>query len=374
MADRFLVATRKGLFTIERRGKVRTSWGITRTAFLGDNVSMVLPPDAEGRAFAALDHGHFGPKLHRSTDGGRQWKECAAPAMPAPAEGEEEWREPVGGRVIPQHVLRIWSLERGRYGAVWCGTLPGGLFRSPDNGDSWEFVRTLWDRPERKEWFGGGADYPGIHSICIDPRDDRQVTVAVSCGGVWRTTDGGATWENRAHGMWASYMPPERQKDPNIQDPHRVVHCRAQPDALWAQHHNGVFRTKDAGREWEEIRSVTPSVFGFALAVHPDDPDTAWLVPAKKDEFRFPVGARVVVARTRDGGTSFDVLTNGLPQRHAYDLAYRHALDVDATGERLAFGTTTGSLWISENGGDDWKTVSEHLPPVYAVRWVESTP
>jgi hypothetical protein len=370
MADRFLVATRKGLFTIERRGRVRTSWSITGTAFLGDNVSMVLPPDGEGRAFAALDHGHFGPKLHRSLDGGRKWQECAAPAMPAPAEGEEEWREPMGGRVIPQHVLRIWSLERGRYGTVWCGTIPGGLFRSADGADSWEFVRTLWDRPERKEWFGGGADYPGIHSICVHPRDDRQVTIAVSCGGVWRTEDGGATWENRAHGMRAEYMPPERQRDPNVQDPHRVMHCRAQPESLWAQHHNGVFRTKNAGREWEEIRSVMPSVFGFALAVHPEQPDTAWLVPAQKDEFRIPVGARVVVARTRDGGASFDVLTRGLPQRYAYDLTYRHALDVEDTGERLAFGTTTGSLWVSENGGDEWKTVSEHLPPVYAVRWV----
>jgi hypothetical protein len=373
MADRFLVATRKGLFTIERRGKVRTNWSITGTAFLGDNVSMVLPPDAEAPAFAALDHGHFGPKLHRSMDGGQHWQECAAPAMPAPAEGEEEWREPMGGRVIPQHVLRIWALERGRYGTVWCGTIPGGLFRSTDGGDTWEFMRTLWDRPERKEWFGGGADYPGIHSICIDPRDDRQVTIAVSCGGVWRTADGGATWENRAHGMRAEFMPPERQKDPNIQDPHRVALCRAQPEALWAQHHNGVFRTRNGGREWEEIRSVTPSVFGFALAVHPEQPDTAWLVPAQKDEFRIPVGARVVVARTRDGGASFDVLTRGLPQRHAYDLTYRHALDIDDTGERLAFGTTTGSLWVSENGGDDWKTVSEHLPPVYAVRWLATT-
>jgi photosystem II stability/assembly factor-like uncharacterized protein len=373
MADHLLVATRKGLFTIERRGKVRTSWGIARTAFLGDNVSMVLPPDATGHAFAALDHGHFGPKLHRSTDGGRRWKESGTPAMPPPAAGEEEWREPMGGNLIPQHVVRIWSLERGRFGALWCGTIPGGLFRSSDDGASWEFVRTLWDRPERKEWFGGGAFYPGIHSICINPRDDRQITIAVSCGGVWHTTDGGVSWENRAHGMRADFMPPERQRDPNIQDPHRIAHCPAQPDALWAQHHNGVFRTKDSGRAWTEITSVKPSVFGFALAVHPADAETAWLVPAQKDEFRIPVNARVVVARTRDGGASFDVLTRGLPQRNAYDLTYRHALDVDETGERLAFGTTTGSLWVSENGGDEWKTVSEHLPPVYAVRWAAAS-
>ena len=164
-------------------------------------------------------------------------------------------------------------------------------------------------------------------------------------------------------------MPPDRQEDPHIQDPHRVVQCPARPDVMWAQHHNAVYRTTDGGVRWVDVPSVEPSVFGFALAVHPEDPETAWLVPARKDEFRIPVRGRVVVARTRNGGASFDVLSRGLPQRHAYDLAYRHALDVDGTGERLAFGSTTGSLWVTEDGGDDWKTVSEHLPPVYAVRW-----
>jgi hypothetical protein len=370
--DRFLVATRKGLFNIERRGGVRPRWAIAGTAFLGDNVSMVLPAEGGRSMLAALDHGHFGPKLHRSRDGGRSWAECGVPAMPAPAEGEEEWREPMGGRIVPQQVLRIWALERGPDGVIWCGTIPGGLFRSTDDGDSWALVRSLWERPERKEWFGGGADFPGIHSICIDPRDAATVTVAVSCGGVWASTDGGDSWEIRGAGMRAEYMPPDRQYDPHIQDPHRVVQCRARPDALWAQHHNGVFRSSDGGRSWEEIGSVTPSVFGFAVAVHPLDPATAWLVPARKDEFRIPVNGRVVVARTRDGGGSFDVLTRGLPQRHAYDLTYRHALDVDRSGERLAFGTTTGSLWVSETAGDGWKTVSRHLPPVYAVRWARN--
>ncbi len=105
------------------------------------------------------------------------------------------------------------------------------------------------------------------------------------------------------------------------------------------------------------------------MAVHPRDPDTAWLVPAISDELRIPVDGRVVVTRTRDGGGSFDVLTNGLPQEHAYDLTFRHALDVDQTGDRIAFGSTTGSLWVSEDQGDSWTRVSAHLPPVYCVRF-----
>jgi len=101
--------------------------------------------------------------------------------------------------------------------------------------------------------------------------------------------------------------------------------------------------------------------------VHPHDPKTAWFVPAVKDEVRYPAGGQVVVTRTRDGGRTFDVLREGLPQQHAYDLVYRHALDVDGTGDGLAFGSTTGSVWLSDDGGDSWQRISGQLPPVYAV-------
>jgi hypothetical protein len=169
--------------------------------------------------------------------------------------------------------------------------------------------------------------------------------------------------------MRAEYMPEERAFDPTIQDPHLVAQCRAEPDTMWTQHHNGVFRTTDGAESWQECTPIEPSGFGFAVAAHPKDPDTAWFVPAIKDEQRIPAGGSVVVTRTRDGGQSFEQLTEGLPQEHAYDLVYRHALDVDESGERLAFGSTTGSLWVSENGGESWDLVTSHLPPIYAVRF-----
>jgi hypothetical protein len=276
------------------------------------------------------------------------------------------------GRVIPSKLQRVGVLEAGlddQPGLLWCGTLPGGLFVSRDGASSWALVRSLWDHPARKEWFGGGADFPGIHSVCVDPRDGRRILVGVSCGGAWATEDGGETWHCRAEGMWAAYMPPERRNDPNIQDPHRVVRCPAAPDHLWAQHHNGVFRSTNRAASWEEVTGLLPSSFGFAVAVHPNEPDTAWFVPAIKDERRVPVGGRFVVTRTRDGGRTCEVLTDGLPQEHSYDIVYRHALDVDDTGRRVTLGSTTGSLWVSDDGGDSWQTISNHLPPVYGVRF-----
>jgi hypothetical protein len=141
---------------------------------------------------------------------------------------------------------------------------------------------------------------------------------------------------------------------------------------VWNQHHNGCFRSVDAGRTWTEITERAPSVFGFAVAAHPTDPDVAWFVPAVKDELRVPVDGRFVVSRTTDGGASFDVFGDGLPDRHAYDLVYRHGLDVDASGDVLAIGSTTGSLWTSDSAGERWDLVSANLPPIHFARFADA--
>lgn len=375
MDERILVSTRKGLFTLDRSSSAAgPTWQITRAAFLGDNVPMVLPNPADRTIHAALAHGHFGDKIHRSTDAGATWEELAVPEYPEPPAGAKPDICQMSGKEIPWKLNLIWSLETGgadQPGVLWCGTLPGGLFRSNDAGASWTMMRSLWNRPERKRWFGGGFDWPGIHSIIVDPRDSNRVTVGISCGGVWVTTDGGETWNCRADGMRAAYMPPEQANDPEIQDPHRLAQCRSHPDVIWTQHHNGIFRTADGCQSWQELQDVPPSSFGFAVAAHPDDPQTAWFVPGISDEKRIPVDGKVVVTRTRDGGKSFDVLRDGLPQDHAYDITLRHALDIDPSGRRLVFGTSTGSLFVSEDQGDSWQCITTHLPPVYCTRFVE---
>ncbi|MCB9680482.1 MAG: exo-alpha-sialidase [Alphaproteobacteria bacterium] len=351
-----LVGTRKGLFVLEPSA---AGWRIARTAFLGDPVTMVLTDARDGRWYAALEHGHFGPKVHASDDRGVTWTEVATPSFPA-EEGEDGAKGP--------SVSSIWSMETASDGGLWCGTIPAALFRSDDQGASWQRLAPFWELPQRAQWFGGGKDDAGLHSICVDPTDPRHLAVAISSGGVWDSPDDGQTWDLRADGMIACYMPPERQLDPNVQDVHRLVQSPTHPDHLWVQHHCGAWRSTDGGRSWQAL-DVPPSAFGFPVVVHPTDPHTAWFVPAVKDQFRIPVDGKVVVARTRDGGASFEVLADGLPQEHAYDLVYRHALDIDATGDRLAFGSTTGALWTTDDGGDHWHEVSAHLPPIYVVRF-----
>ncbi len=374
MSNCIHVGTRKGLFTF-RRANEQSDWSIDQQEFLGAPVSMVLQDPRDGAQYTALNHGHFGVKLHRSEDLGKTWEEIAVPVYPEQTEAEKLVEEEKEGRPNSWSLSQIWSLEPGgadQPGLLWAGTIPGGLFRSEDRGDSWELVRSLWDRPERLDWFGGGYDDPGIHSICVDPRDSNHITLGVSCGGVWATRDRGETWNLQADGMRAEYMPPDLAYAGNIQDPHRLVNCPADPDTFWVQHHNGIFRTTDDCVSWQELDRAQPSVFGFAVAVHPQKPETAWFVPAVKDECRIPVAGKVVVTRTDDGGESFIIMGEGLPDSDAYDLIYRHALDVDETGQTLVMGSTTGSLWISDDAAESWRCLNANMPPIYITRFAST--
>lgn len=361
-----LVATRKGLFAVQGDG---ANWHIASHYFAGEPVTQVLADRRDGSWYAALRLGHFGVKLHKSSDQGQSWQEIAAPAFPVkPAEG------PWADDPTPWSVDLIWSLAAGgahEGGTLWAGCLPAGLFKSEDGGASWTLNQPLWEEPRRRAWFGGGYDHAGIHSILVDPRDPRHVTLGISCGGVWQTHDGGESWALTARGMKADYLPPENADDGNTQDPHCLVQCAAQPDVLWVQHHCGIYRSTDGGKEWQAIAAPAPSGFGFAVACDPHNAQRAWFVPAQADVCRIPVEGQMVVTRTDDGGASFQLLSEGLPQRQAYHLVYRHGLDVTRDGQTLALASTTGGLWLSADAGLGWQCLSRDLPPVAAVRFTD---
>src|SRR5437762_3161763 len=149
MSNRCYVATRKGLFTLERGA---SRWSIARVSFVGDNCTTVMHDPRNGELFASLNHGHFGIKMHRSRDGGATWTEIAAPKYPEKPADYVPKISPTMGKSVDWSLKLVWSLApggAGEKGVVWCGTLPGGLFKSQDGGDSWELNRELWDNPLR---------------------------------------------------------------------------------------------------------------------------------------------------------------------------------------------------------------------------------
>ena len=266
-----LVGTRKGLFRDDRR-QVRDPVLPVVHRFPRDECDR---DPRDGALYASLDHGHFGVHFHRSDDDRRPWVEIAAPEYPPKPPGlseinpmsqqERSWTTQLGWTVEPGHA--------DEPGVLWCGTIPGGLFRSDDRGGSCGWSSRSGTSPPARSGSVAATTRPAcIRSASIRAEPGRLV-VGVSCGGAWRTDDGGETWTVAAHGMRSDFVPSDLADDPDTQDPHRIVRCPADPDSLWTQHHCGIFRSVDNGDWWTEIHEAGPSTFGFAVVVHPDDPD-----------------------------------------------------------------------------------------------------
>ncbi len=361
MSSRLLVATRKALLIYRRTGG---TWSLERACFEGVPVSYAFCDTRSGTLWAALDHGHWGQKLHRSVDGGATWEELQAPKYP-----ESATLKGGDGDRRPATLEYIWCMAAGgadEPGRLYIGTNPGGLFTSNDGGDTWVLVEGLWNHESRDQWFGGGRDTPGIHSILVDPRDSLRIQIAISCAGVFESRDGGGTWRPQNKGLRADFLPDDSVDVGH--DPHLLAACPADPDQLWQQNHCGIFRSRDAGATWEDCAPEgTVPYFGFAVAVSETDPETAWVVPAISDQRRMAVGGRMRVCRTTDGGRTWQDQTRGLPQARSYDLVFRHALDL--SGSHLAMGSTSGNLWVTADGGEHWHALEHHLAPIYSVRF-----
>jgi photosystem II stability/assembly factor-like uncharacterized protein len=393
MSDMILLGTRKGTILFDR---VKASWQPRPIAHAGVPVCYAARDPRDGTLWASLDHGHWGPKLSRSRDGGATWTDISSLKYPQGARYVVKYLptpdfNPESPAAVPEYadatVLKIWNIAFGsanQPNRLYAGTIPGGLFISDDGGDSWELNRPLWNHPSRggdlfvgdattqNQWNGTPAsiDYgvfePGIHSILVNTDNPNHIYIAVSTAGVIETTDGGQNWQSRNHGMTNDYMPePESEW---CHDPHFVTHCTGQPNHMWQQNHFGVFYSKDGARQWENVSKPEQNVnFGFPIVADAKDGQTAWVVPARADSERMTIDGGLFVARTNDGGQSWQTFRTGLPQDNAYDIVLRHGLD--ASGDCVCFGSTSGNLYLSEDRGETWICLGNNFPPIYSVRF-----
>ncbi len=393
MSNMLLLGTRKGTIIVDR---TNSGWRPRAIEHAGIPVCYAARDPRDGTLWASLDHGHWGPKLSRSHDGGATWLDVSSLKYPEGARYIVKVLptpdfDPAAPSGAPEYadasVYKIWNIAFGaahQPGRLYAGTIPGGLFVSDDGGDNWELNRPLWNHESRGgDLFAGEAtsdncwsgtpasiDYgvfePGIHSIVIDPRNADHLYVAASSAGVIESTDGGKTWTGRNRGMLNDYMPePESAWG---HDPHFVAACNGQPDHLWQQNHCGVFYSSDGAKNWKKVCAPEAGVhFGFPIAVDAHDGRTAWIVPARSDAARMALSDGLCVARTTDGGQLWQVQRNGLPQTHAYDVVLRHSLDV--AGDCVCFGSTSGNVYLSEDRGETWASLGSNFPPVYSVRF-----
>jgi len=393
MSDMILLGTRKGTIIFDH---TNAGWRPRPIAHAGIPVCYAASDPRDGTLWASLDHGHWGPKLSRSRDRGATWTDISSLKYPKGARYIVKYLptpdfNPESPTALPEYadasILKIWNIAFGNTnqpGRLYAGTIPGGLFVSDDGGDNWELNRPLWNHHSRggdlfdgdatteNHWNGTPAsiDYgvfePGIHSIIVDPRDQLHLYVAVSTAGVIETVDGGKSWTGRNQGMLMDYLP-----DPESEwghDPHFVTCCPGQPDHLWQQNHCGVFYSDDGAKRWKKVSMPDLGVnFGFPIVADAHDGRTAWVVPARADSERMAIDGGLFVARTTDGGQTWQRFQSGLPQDNAYDIVLRHSLDT--AGNSVCFGSSTGNVYLSEDRGETWRCLGNNFPPIYSVRF-----
>jgi photosystem II stability/assembly factor-like uncharacterized protein len=388
MTEPIFVGTRKGTVVVEKRDG---RWRPRLAGHAGMGVNFVARDPHTGALWALLGHGHWGAKLSRSDDGGGTWHDGPPITYPEGARyigvampGEDDDpAAPPKTTYRDATLLKLWCLAFGAPGRIYIGTIPGGLFVSEDGGNSFALNLPLWNHESRggnlfegdgtgiTHWFGtpaseSGEFAPGIHSILVDPRNPNRILVAVSTAGVLESTDGGRSWRGRNQGMLNDYLPNPAAEWGH--DPHAIELCAGDPNHVWQQNHSGVFYSSDGAATWQPVSDRDKGVhFGFPVAVDAQDGRVAWLVPGRSDNQRMAIDGGLFVARTRDGGQSWEHLREGLPQENAFDVVYRHALA--NRGDALAFGSTTGNLYVSEDRGESWQTVANNLPPIYSVRF-----
>jgi photosystem II stability/assembly factor-like uncharacterized protein len=367
MSTVLAIGTRKGLFLAHQFDDEMTGgWTVDGPQFLMREIPAVgVVPTTDGgggppRLLVGVRSEHWGPTVARSDDLGKSWQETDHGSIRFPDDT---------GTALE----RVWQLEADplRPGVVWAGCEPTSLWRSTDGGETFDLIRGLWDHPHRAAWFpgfGGAA----VHTIVTHPVDEDRILVAMSTGGVYLTGDGGASWAPSNTGISAYFLP-----DPNPefgQCVHKVAVDAAGPDQLYAQNHHGVYRSQDGGSTWQSIAAGLPSDFGFVVLAHPRRSGTVWVVPLEADARRVPPGGRLRVQRTQDAGASWTQSRAGLPDA-AWTAVLRDAACVLDRGgplsPLLAIGTRDGCVYASSDEGESFTLVAAHLPDVLSVRGVE---
>jgi photosystem II stability/assembly factor-like uncharacterized protein len=341
MAALLPIGTRKGLFLL--RGEAAGRWELEGPLLSGWSVNHAVLDPRDGVLYACTNNWVYGGSFHRSEDLGKTWERTEALGLP-----EESGLK----------LAATWHVEPGRDSELWLGGDPGVLFQSADGGRSWQPNRGILEHPTRERW-QPGAGGMCCHSIQVV---DGTLYVGISAAGAFRSDDDGESWTPINANVAADFLP---EKYPEVgQCVHKLLAHPADAGRLWQQNHCGVYRSDDRGESWERLDgNGLPSGFGFPLALDPDDPDVVYVIPEESAENRVTTEGRLGVYRTDDGGASWELWSDGLPDR-AWAAVLREGFASDDAG--VYFGTQSGTVWAATRDGG-WHEVARDLPPILSV-------
>ncbi|MDP9406168.1 MAG: exo-alpha-sialidase [Actinomycetota bacterium] len=334
------VGTDKGGWLL--RSDDRHSWQVDGPFFSGWGVT-AFGRAADGAYLAATNSGWFGPGVHRSRDLDT-WEQVAD----GPAFGDSGPR-----------LEQIWTFTTAPDGRLYCGVAEAGVFVSDDHGGTWQPVTAFNAHATRPAWQPGGGGLCA-HRVLLD--GDRM-WVAASAVGVFRSDDAGATFVPRNAGVQVAA--PDGGDTGVGYCVHALTTDPANPDVIWRQDHRGVYRTADGGDSWERIERGLPAAFGFPI-VRDNASGALFVVPLAADENRVPVDGRFAAWRSLDGGDSWSLAGTGWPDEPSYASVLRGAVATDGDGG-VYLGSTGGELWATADAGDTWQRLPGRYPRIATV-------
>ena len=361
---RLLVGTRKGAFVLTA-DSARADWRVDGPHFAGWEIyHMAGSPADANRLYASQSTSWFGQLIQRSDDGGATWRPVGNEFRYDGEVGTHQWYD---GTPHPWEFARVWHLEPSPTDpdTVYAGVEDAGLFRTTDGGQTWQELPGLRRHVSAPSW-EPGAGGMCLHTIVLDPQDPDRMFTAISAAGAFRSDDAGTTWRPINRGLRSEGIPgPDAEVGHCV---HRIAMHPSRPQVLFMQKHWDVMRSDDAGESWHEVSGNLPTDFGFPIAIHAHEPGTVYVVPITSDSLHYPPDGRLRVYRSRTGGHEWEALTDGLPQSHCYVNVLRDAMAVDSLDPcGVYFGTTGGQVYASANAGDSWTSVVRDLPAVLSI-------
>jgi hypothetical protein len=342
----YLIAGTTDGVHVFRSGLERAEWRRVGHGLEGLDVSHAILDDRRAPLLYAAATGNGATGIWRSLDCGASWS-----PLQVPFDGADQ-------------VWHVAPAGEGQPNRLYAGVRPAGIYRSDDGGATWLPLDGMNEHPTRAEWWEGGAGGVYLHTILVDPAHEGRLYAGISVAGMFRSDDHGATWRVMNEGVYSF-----AEDEPEFPQVHRCVHKAVlhphDPSVLYQQNHMGVYRSDDGGESWVDISGGLPERFGFPIAITSEATPAVFMVPQNENEIRY--SGQLTVYRTRDGGATWEPLTNGLPETERHTL-YREGLMADGLAPAAVyFGTSDGVIWYSRDGGDSWQALARDLPPVRSV-------
>ncbi len=326
-AAQMLVGTADGIYSLERADARK--WRIAWAALQGHHISSIDMDSDSGALFAGVYRGG----VFASEDNGKTWQSR-------------------GRGLGSENVFSLTFVRSASGKKVYAGTEPAHLFESTDMGVTWIELRSLRDAPSLPGWtFPAPPHVAHVKFIAVDPRDTAVIYAAVEVGGLLKSCDGGATWEE-LQGFY--------------EDVHRIVICRSASNSIYITTGDGLYHTGDGGRSWKRMTDLSlPIAYPDAMVVVPGQENLLFMAGARgaPGTWRKTYRADSRIGRSRDGGKTWEFSSDGLPTPMSGNVEAMSLASWQDSFELFA-GTTNGDVYCSDNEGTSWSRIVAGLPPV----------